>query len=183
MTTFWIIVAVIVAIIIVIWVFSDMITAATSDETVVTPRPEIYYLNREGDCYEDKFNTYIAGINYRCNLSDIGGFSGWVEPEPDNRYDKKAMAIYSGKKHIGYIPADELHEYRAWSDCKTLPCCGYIYREDGEYRGRIKVIIPCNADFVRQELRSYQDWVRENVGSDYVPPLFPVDFRVPLSGE
>lgn len=140
--------------------------------------PVIPMLNRVGSQWDDGYTTYIAGLKYRATHHDAGGFYGWVEKEPDNEYDHRAVAIYNehGRK-LGYIPAKELYDFRKWSDGNPVPCTGFIFVEEGVVRGRIKALLPCSNDFLNRSFASYHDWVRENFGEKYVPntprPLFP----------
>lgn len=96
-------------------------------------------LNREGDTQDDEWHTYIAGVSYHISKYDIGGFTGWIENDINNAHDSKAMGIYNSfGKLLGYIPAKELLDYRLWCDSKPQPCIGFVYIEDGQYRGRVK---------------------------------------------
>ena len=54
----------------------------------------------------------IAGINFRRGISDyVGKSSGYLKPQPSNRHDPNAIAIYaSDGHHIGYIPATDTYE-------------------------------------------------------------------------
>ena len=57
----------------------------------------------------------IAGINYRKGIAAyLGRSTGYIKPEPTNRYDPNAIAVYADDgHHIGYIPADETDDVRA----------------------------------------------------------------------
>ena len=60
--------------------------------------------------------TYdIAGINFRKGIADyVGDSTGYLKPQPTNRHDPNAIAIYaSDGHHLGYIPAYETDEVRA----------------------------------------------------------------------
>ena len=60
--------------------------------------------------------TYdIAGINFRKGIADyVGNSTGYLKPQPTNRHDPNAIAIYaSDGHHIGYIPAYETDNVRA----------------------------------------------------------------------
>lgn len=81
----------------------------------------------------------IAGINFR-HLDDsyIGEFDGFVKLEENNKYDRFAIAIYKGRKKVGYIPRDsnqELHEELSHEGGKAS-CKGYIYTFINEYDER-----------------------------------------------
>ena len=76
----------------------------------------------------------IAGVQYRNDARDIGGFLGYVCSEPTNPHDKNAIAVYRNDgKLIGYIPKDEIKDFREWSAKDNLPCVGFI--KDGDYVG------------------------------------------------
>ncbi len=89
----------------------------------------------------------IAGINFR-HLDDsyVGEFEGFVKLEENNEYDRFAIAIYKGRKKVGYIPRDsnqELHEELSDKGGKA-PCKGYIYtfiNEDGDERFAGEVVL------------------------------------------
>lgn len=49
----------------------------------------------------------IAGINFRkLDYSHIGPFEGTLQIEPENPHDSKAVAIFRGRKKVGYIPSE-----------------------------------------------------------------------------
>ena len=68
--------------------------------TIKLRKPEliIKMINRDGDFYEDEWHTYIAGLQHNVDRSDVGGFCGYIANQPDNPYDKKAVAEYSKLK-------------------------------------------------------------------------------------
>ena len=57
----------------------------------------------------------IAGINFRRGIADyVGQSTGYLKPQPTNRHDPNAIAIYSSDHHhLGYIPAYETDEVRS----------------------------------------------------------------------
>lgn len=141
-------------------------------------KPKIVILNREGDIQEDEWYTYIAGLPYHASKYDIGGFTGWVENDLNNAHDSKAMGVYSSfGKLLGYIPAKELSDYRHWSDGLPMPCVGFIYIEDGQYRGRVKILRPCNEEFLQTEFSRYLQWVKDNYGAEYLPKSMSMQFE------
>lgn len=140
--------------------------------------PAIKLLNREGDANEDEWHTYIAGVNHHAGAGDIGGFTGWIENDYRNSYDRKAMGIYnSAGKLLGYIPAKELQNYRVWCSAKPQPCVGFIYFEDGQIRGRVKTLRPCNKEFIETEFSKYLQWVNDNYGKAYLPKSMSVTYQ------
>ena len=72
---------------------------AAARESKIAPGIEIYQYS-------------IAGINYRKGIAAyLGRSTGYIKPEPTNRYDPNAIAIYAyDNHHIGYIPATETYE-------------------------------------------------------------------------
>jgi hypothetical protein len=136
-------------------------------------------INETEDFVDGSFNTYIAGVNHHCDYSDIGGFVGVVAPEPNNPYDKNAIAIYrndSNPKLLGYISKSELAEYRQWCDNKPFTCVGYIIPGDeSPVYGKIKVIKPYNEDFVKSETDSYVRWMIKKYGSNFLPKGYVLD--------
>ena len=72
---------------------------ATARESKIAQGIEIYSYN-------------IAGINYRKGIATFVGKSvGHLKPEPSNKYDPNAIAVYSeGGHHLGYIPATDTYE-------------------------------------------------------------------------
>lgn len=88
------------------------------------------------------FESRVAGAQHHCNDSDIGGFMGYIAPDPNNKYDKKAIAIYRNDgKHLGFIPKDDIARLKRWASQPSLPCIGYILDGDiVEYWGRITIV-------------------------------------------
>ena len=140
-------------------------------------KPVLQILNREGDVHEDEWHTYIAGLPHHASKYDIGGFSGWVEADYNNKYDRNAMGVYNSfGKLLGYIPAKEVLDYRVWCGVEPQPCVGFIYNEDGQLRGRVKILRPCNEDFLQTEFSRYLQWVNDNYGEEYLPKTLDMTF-------
>ena len=57
----------------------------------------------------------IAGINYRKGVADyVGQSTGYLKPQPSNRHDPNAIAIYADDNHhLGYIREYETDDVRA----------------------------------------------------------------------
>lgn len=119
------------------------------------------------------FESRVAGAMHRCTDSDIGGFLGYIDPEPNNDYDKNAIAIYRNDgKHLGYIPKGDTARVRRWASRESLPCIGFIL--DGDevaYWGRIVIV---DADAKRTELEMVKCAIEmvERDGIDILPPEF-----------
>lgn len=118
----------------------------------------------------------IAGVQYRNNAQDIGGFLGYVCFEPTNPYDKNAVAIYRNDgKHVGYIPKDETKDFREWSGKDNLPCVGYIKAGDEvALYGKVKVI-DTDADETELEVIKFVKWLVSNFGVKFIPVGFNAD--------
>ena len=78
------------------------------------PMPEL----KQDGSYTSIYVTYlrykIAGINHRKRIRDyVGKSKGYIQPEPTNKYDPNAIAIYAEDgHHLGYIPQAETQEVR-----------------------------------------------------------------------
>ena len=72
---------------------------AAARESKIAPGIEIYQYS-------------IAGINYRKGIAAyLGRSTGYIKPEPTNRHDPNAIAVYADDgHHIGYIPATDTYE-------------------------------------------------------------------------
>ena len=70
----------------------------------------------------------IAGINYRKGIADyVGESTGYLKPQPTNRHDPNAIAIYSADDHhLGYIREYETDSVRALRLRFPLPVAIYI---------------------------------------------------------
>lgn len=118
----------------------------------------------------------IAGVQYRNDVQDIGGFLGHVCSEPTNPHDKNAIAIYRNDgKLIGYIPKDEIKDFREWSAKDNLPCVGFI--KDGDdvaLYGKVKVL-DTDADETELEIVKFVKWLVSNFGVKFIPVGFKID--------
>lgn len=173
---------ILIAVLIVGWVlnlFSSPKNKKDKPRRRLKTMPSFHMINREGDSREDEWHTYIAGLPHHASKYDIGGFTGWIENDSLNTHDSKAMAIYnSAGKQLGYIPAKELTDYRDWSDAKPLPCMGFIYEDEDHLRGRVKILLPCNEEFLQTEFNRYAQWVYDNYGVEYLPKSMGMQFKV-----
>lgn len=127
---------------------------------------------------ETEYFCKIAGAHHR-NKNE-GAFIGVVTNDPDNEYDKNAIAIYRNDgKLMGYIPREEQRDFRKWSDRDPLPCIGYVrYGDYVDMYGSVKVI---DADKRLTELHimKFVKWLIENYGVDFIPNDFTVDSTTP----
>lgn len=127
---------------------------------------------------ETEYFCKIAGAHHR--NKDEGAFIGVVTNDPDNEYDKNAIAIYRNDgKLMGYIPREEQRDFRKWSDRDPLPCIGYVrYGDYVDMYGSVKVI---DADKRLTELHimKFVRWLVENYGVQFIPNDFTVDSATP----
>jgi len=82
-------------------------------------------------CVEGRRSYKIAGINLQGLKKFSGAFQGKIQHEGWNAFDPYAVAIYSGKKKIGYISKDDSQAvYQMLSD-KAIDggCYGCIYTQ------------------------------------------------------
>ena len=87
----------------------------------------------------------ISGINFRKGIGDyVGDFTGYLKPQPTNRHDPKAIAIYANDgHHLGYIPAYETDNVRALGRQFPIPVSGHIdeaYDDDESRRFYVGVV-------------------------------------------
>ena len=150
-----------------IWIVY-LIVKAVGDKPVKPSKAKVKEFIAPGDNSEE-YSTYIAGINYRCDAGDIGGFIGTVEPDRGNKYDKNALAIYRGDgKHLGFIPKSETRHIRRWGVGVAI-CVGYIKEgDDAPLYGRVKVYsLLDNGAMI--EIARYVKWLINNHGIEYAP--------------
>ena len=88
---------------------------AAVSESKIAPGIEIYQYS-------------IAGINYRKGIAAYVGKSvGYIKPEPTNRHDPNAIAVYSDDgHHLGYIPATDIYEVHSLRLRFPIPVAVYI---------------------------------------------------------
>ena len=92
---------------------------------------------RETITADDEIYSYsIAGINYRKGIAAyVGNSVGYIKPEPTNRHDPNAIAVYSDDgHHLGYIPATDTYEVHSLRLRFPIPVSVYIeecYDDDG----------------------------------------------------
>ena len=118
----------------------------TYDSQMPVCRPD----NTFTSIYNPVWKINIAGINFCKGVSKyVGPFFGYLEPEPENQYDKNAIAIHhSDGKRLGYIPADETDDIRDQGIAFPATVFGRIdddYNEEEHrkfYRGHIFLEIP-----------------------------------------
>lgn len=124
---------------------------------------------------EPSYATSIAGVQYRCDHQDVGGFLGYIKHEPTNPHDPNAIAIYRNDgKHLGYIPKDETNALRSWSAKEKLPCVGFIKEGDEVVLfGKVKVLdtFPEEAEL---EVAKYVRWMVSQFGVKFIPSGFAI---------
>lgn len=124
--------------------------AAVLNMTYDGPLPTKKQDNTFTDLRSQIISYDIAGINFRRGLRNyVGSFMGYLKPEPTNKFDENAIAIYHSEgKHLGYIHADRTDEIRALNLQFPIPIWGEI-EEDYDfdenrryYRGEIYIELP-----------------------------------------
>lgn len=119
------------------------------------------------------FETRVAGAQHHCDDGDIGGFMGYIAPDPNNEYDKKAIAIYRNDgKHLGFIPKDDIARLKRWASQPSLPCIGYIFDGDTvEYWGKITIVDAEPQQTELEMVKAAYDMVLRD-GTKVLPPDF-----------
>lgn len=119
------------------------------------------------------FESRVAGAQYHCDDGDIGGFMGYIAPDPNNEYDKKAIAIYRNDgKHLGFIPKDDIARLKRWASQPSLPCIGYIFDGDTvEYWGKITIVDAEPKQTELEMVKAAYDMVLRD-GTKVLPPDF-----------
>ena len=174
-----------IAVILVIVGFVLSTKVAISDSLTPTRElPSVNYIADGGgkrNLMATEYTCRIAGITHHASSRDIGGFVGVICSDPSNPYDKKVVGIYTDKgKLLGYIPKDELDEFRQWSLRDPLPCIGYIREGDkSDLYGRVK-IIDADKNMTEIHMIKYAIWMIDNFGGECIPEKF---FRLcPIKG-
>lgn len=123
---------------------------------------------------ETEYFCKIAGASHHDNRE--GAFIGVVMSDPDNEYDKNAIAIYHNDgRLVGYIPRDEQKDFREWSTREPLPCVGFFC--EGDYTdlyGKVKVI-DADQRLTEIHIAKFVRWMVEKYGVKYIPNDFVVD--------
>jgi len=84
---------------------------------------------------ERKF--FIAGVQHRvgavATIKELmEGDLITLKPEPENKYDSNAIAIYSGGDHIGYVPKKFSAEISAAMEIEELGCVVTLINQDAK---------------------------------------------------
>lgn len=124
----------------------------------------------ESEDFKGLLRISIAGLSYRGITSkDVGYFEGVITPEPDNKYDEHAIAIYKGRKLVGYVPRRENKLLAQLGDIDGLSVFGYIipqYDEedlsdddDQYYTGEIFIAISASPEQVERHKKKLKSLV------------------------
>lgn len=58
------------------------------------------------------FYTSVAGINFRCTPDDLGSVIGYVQQDPRNEYNPKAVGVYRvNGSLLGYVSEKDLDSF------------------------------------------------------------------------
>lgn len=105
---------------------------------------------------EENTDTFdVTGLRYHCTVLDRGPIVGYVKPEPTNPHDSRAQAVYRNDgKLLGYIPRTQQDWYEDFNEENVVcPFVGEITVDRrGWMTGEIKVILPVNKEFVKEEI-------------------------------
>ena len=125
---------------------------------------------------EPYYNTRIAGVQYRNTTADVGAFLGFVKHDPNNEHDPNAIGIYNNEgKLLGYIPKDDLPDYREWASKDILPCVGFIKEGDEvPLYGKVK-IMDTEMEEVELLTAQYVRWMINKFGLAFIPTDFNID--------
>jgi hypothetical protein len=133
---------------------------------------------KEADGEEWKEPSYlcsIAGAQYHNTRKNIGAFLGTVQPDPGNEHDPNAIAIYDGKRLVGFIPRAEQADFREWADKPKLLCVGFIQAgDDVPLYGKVKVL-DCSDEQKSMEVLKFVRWMVDTFGIKFIPDGFTVD--------
>ena len=133
----------------------------------LNPNPQPVNPNDEPHIYKSSQikQLFIKGLEYRdLTDDDLGKFYGYVKTEPDNKFDKYAIAIFDDKhRHIGYVPKGEEYLFntleliggkqQAW---------GYIYKElhtysgDETLKGNVYIPVKCSVAKIEKAISEFK---------------------------
>lgn len=153
------------------WVYTILTQGATPKRS--TP---VFRADGEGGrtLQETEYFCKIAGASHHDNKE--GAFMGVVMSDPDNEYDKNAIAIYHNDgRLVGYIPRNEQKDFREWSTREPLPCVGFFC--EGDYTdlyGKVKVI-DADQRLTEIHIAKFVRWMVEKYGVKYIPNDFVID--------
>lgn len=121
----------------------------------------------------------IAGVQHRNTADDEGGFMGVVRSDPENEYDKRAIAIYTfSGRLVGYIPKDEQRGLREWSKAENLLCVGFIKQGDEvPLYGKVKIFDISNENRLMLEIVKFTKWMVDQFGVRFIPPQLNIDLK------
>ena len=86
--------------------------------------------------YANYVSYDIAGINHRKGIC-VGKFKGYLIPEPNNKFDRNAIAIYDNlSMHVGYIPSYDTNEVRSLGKDFPIEVYGEINSNEDPDTGR-----------------------------------------------
>lgn len=164
------------AIIIALGIYASYLTIFPPTPNNNIPRTPIYRPDGTGAQTLGKTEYFckIAGASHHDNKE--GAFIGVVMSDPDNEYDKNAIAIYHNDgRLVGYIPRNEQKDFREWSTREPLPCVGFFC--EGDYTdlyGKVKVI-DADQRLTEIHIAKFVRWMVEKYGVKYIPNGFVVD--------
>ena len=125
----------------------------------------------------DVYPVKIAGINYSNDVNDQskwGLIGGYCMRDTGNKYDKKAIGLYSAEGHLyGYVPSEELADFIEWNKNRRFPFVGKMMpfvNDNGKpmLKGYAYVIKPYedNQDVAYNAIMHYKDKLADMMAED-----------------
>jgi hypothetical protein len=89
---------------------------------------------------------FLAGVKFRPKAMDIirtldEGDDLDLVPEPDNKFDSNAIAVYCGEDHIGYVPKIFSSELSAAMEVSEYECRVVSLNKNGAPWEACKVVV------------------------------------------
>lgn len=110
------------------------------------------------------FYTSVAGINFRAKPEDIGQIIGYVEQDPTNTYNPRAVAVKRiGGELLGYVADKDLDRFYQFKGegYDTMVFAGNIKKtERGFYVGNIAI-------FRSSDNEELEDLIEEHWNDDF----------------
>lgn len=150
------------------YVFGDNVKAEPKRPA---PRLSVDLVDSDVDDYDEP-TVKIAGITFRTFPGDEYYGSGYIVPEPTNKHDRNAMAIYdSDGRLLGYWPKErqrDLREFRRAADVPssaTLPAfVAFYYTEEGIPRTICRAVAPKSLDHIKNRILGLGEWYIKKEG-------------------
>ncbi len=112
----------------------------------------------------DNYQTKIAGINFNVKPEECSQYVstvGYCRYNTDSKEHPEAVRIEDmSHRLLGFIPKDELKEYKKWAEGKTFPCVIGVHpflAEDNRLRldGYVTVIMAYDEEELAAQVQHY----------------------------